>query len=48
MPGDTQFVIVHQGDHPKQQAHPDQNRVDRTSPWYGQLWQSVQKADRAP
>jgi cell division protein FtsB len=48
MPGETPFVVVHQGDPPDHPARPDGERVDRSSPWYDQLWQSVQKADRAP
>ncbi|HVX46710.1 MAG TPA: septum formation initiator family protein [Mycobacteriales bacterium] len=48
MPGETPFVVVHQGDHPNQTTQPKDGRVDRTSPWYDQLWQSVQKADRTP
>jgi cell division protein FtsL len=48
VPGESQYVVVKQGESGGGTGGSDKSNSAARSPWYSQLWGSVQKADRAP
>jgi hypothetical protein len=48
IPGENQYVVVKQGESGSGTGGSAGTKTGARSPWYSQLWGSVQKADRAP
>ncbi len=48
IPGESQYVVVKQGETGNGTGGSGKTKSSARSPWYSQLWGSVQKADRAP
>ena len=45
-PGDVAYLIIDAGAPSTPSSDPDAGRAKDTGPWYGQLWSSVQAADK--
>ena len=48
IPGERQMVVVQQGQGGSDSDGSGKHHAGSDAPWYGQLWGSVQQADRAP
>jgi cell division protein FtsB len=46
MPGDTVFIVSRPGSTTPTSTDPNAGKAKNTGPWYGQLWSSVQAADK--
>ncbi|GIH12107.1 FtsB family cell division protein [Rugosimonospora africana] len=46
MPGDTVFMVSRPGSTASTSTDPNAGKAKNTGPWYGQLWSSVQAADK--